>query len=137
MSNKNARKLPPFVPTDEQRERVSILAGNGIPFFIIARCITNPDTGQGIGISTLKHYFRTELKDGRSIADAELIGRAYAMSKTNPAVLIFMLKTRLGWKEPAQEINLRQTYAELVAEATKAKPASPPELSIVNGGKAA
>lgn len=141
MSNPHGR-LPPFVPTPEQRDLVAILAGNGIPHEIIARCITNSATTKPIGKRTLDKHFAHELKDGRKISDAALIGRAYSVAMSGqPTVLIFMLKTRLGWKEPAQEINLRQTYEELVRDAAKKaeeqRKAGGVALTVVEGGKAA
>lgn len=141
MSNKHGR-LPPFTPTEAQRELVAILAGNGIPHEIIARCVTNPDTTLPIGKRTLDKHFADELKDGRAISDAGLINKAYSVAMSGqPAVLIFMLKTRLGWKEPAQEINLRQSYEELVRDAAKKaeeqRKAGGVALTVVEGGKAA
>lgn len=128
-------RLPPYEPTNEDRELVAILAGNGIPHDIICRCIVSPATQEHIGINTLKRHFKPELTDGRAMADAGLIGRAYQMSKTVPAVLIFMLKTRLGWKEPAQDPNMRERYEDLVNKANEVPKLTGPALRVVNGGK--
>lgn len=136
---KDLGRLPKYEPTEEDRDLVAILAGNGIPHAIIARCIKSPDTLEHIGLSTLKRHFKPQLKDGRAMSDATLIGRAYSMSAKNAAVLIFLCKTRLGWKEPTQEINLRQTYEELVRDASKKaeehRKAAAAALVLVQGGK--
>lgn len=135
-------RLPPYEPTDADRNLVAILAGNGIPHHVICRCITSPDTKEHIGLSTLKRHFKPQLADGRGMSDASLIGKAYEVAMSgNPAVLIFMCKTRLGWKEPATEINLRQTYEELVRDAAKRADEQRKEaaaaLTVIQGGKAA
>lgn len=127
-------RLPPFAPTEEQRALVEILAGNGIPHAAICKFVKSPVTDEPINISTLKRHFKGELKDGRHVADAGLIKMAYQMAKTNASVLIFMCKTRLGWKEPAQDVNLHTTYGELVKQATEQPK---PDLKLVQGSKVA
>lgn len=128
-------RLPDYEPTDKDRELVAVLAGNGIPHDIIAKCIFSPATKLAISLSTLRRHYRRELKEGRSIADAGLIGRAYEMSKTVPSVLIFMCKTRLGWKEPAQDPNMRERYEDLVKKADESPRIQGAALQVVSGGK--
>lgn len=124
----------PFVPTKEDRALVAILAGNGIPHKAVCKYVKNPVTKEPIGLATLKRHFVEELEDGRSEANALLIQWAFAQAKDTPSTLIFLLKTRLGWKEPAQDVNLHQTYGELVEAAAKVK--EKPALVVVQGGKA-
>lgn len=127
----------PFEPTKDDRELVGMLAGNGIPHRIVARFIKNPTTGEHIGFNTLKRQFKEELKHGRAQSDALLIKTAFNMATVQfiPSVLIFMLKTRLGWKEPAVDPLMTETYADLVRESAKVHkpPSSPPELKVVGG----
>jgi hypothetical protein len=141
MSNPHGR-LPAFEPTVDQRELVAILSGNGIPQPTICKFVKSPDTGEAISTSTLKKHFKVELIEGRNHSDAKLIESAYkAAIGGNVTMLIFLCKTRLGWKEPAQEINLRQTYEELVRDAAKKaedqRKAGGAALTVVQGSKAA
>ena len=140
-----AKGQVPFEPTDEQRELVAILAGTGVPQSVICRFITWPadalhdDAGKPITDRTLRKVFRAELDEGIEIAHAMLKKTAFHMAVVDkvPAMAIFLLKTRLGWKEPAQDVNLHMTYGELVELAEKKAAEERAKLAVIPGGKAA
>jgi hypothetical protein len=60
--------MPKFEPTPEQRETVRAMAVAKKSQEVIARAITNPRTGRGIGVKVLRKLFPSEL-----IADVELL----------------------------------------------------------------
>lgn len=137
MANRNARRLPPFVPTETQRELVAILVAGGVTHDVIARYIENPATKKPIGVRTLEKHFREELHNGIMLANARLVEKAYHMAiGGEKTMLIFLLKTRMGYKEPAQDVLLHKTWGQLVEEAAAERP-QPPALTVIEGGKAA
>ena len=82
-----------FMPTEEQRYSVSLMASIGIPQKSIALALT-------ISEPTLLKNFSEELKTGRvrtiaKVADS-LVRQALAGNMT---AAIFYLKTQAGWKE--------------------------------------
>jgi len=83
-----------FQPTEEQRRFVEACAMGGIPQEEIAKVV-------GVSIPTLYKYFREELDNGATKANAKVIAVAYqqAISGKSPVMTIFWLKTKLGWKE--------------------------------------
>jgi hypothetical protein len=125
MAKRRAGQIP-FSPTEEQRELVAVLAGAGIPHLTICRFITWPataghDAGKPIVMMTLRKCFRYELNEGMAHSNAKIVKTAHEMivKDKNPALTIFWLKTRMGWKEPAQEVNLSMSYGQLVEQAVK------------------
>lgn len=125
-----------FTATDAERATVAQLAGGGIPQRTICRFVRRFDgvTEKPISISTLKRHFREELDEGRNIADAALLNKAYELAMAgNPQMVIHMTKCRLGWKEPAQEVHLHTTYGELVKKAAELPRPAKPELKVVGG----
>jgi hypothetical protein len=102
---------PAFVPTPEQRAEVKTLAGLGTNHLHIARRI-------GIGLTTLGKCFREELARGIEEANLQVaqsafnqaIGRRWVTGPDGterlercdpvPAMTIFWLKVRAGWREP-------------------------------------
>lgn len=127
---------PEFEPTDEQRELVAVLSSCGIPQATICRFVTwkgiADNSGKTISEPTLRKAFREELDEAGQVAHAKLIRTAFHMATVDkiPSLVIFLLKTRLGWKEPAQDVNLHQTYGQLLDEARKA---GKPDLKVVGG----
>jgi hypothetical protein len=61
-----------FVPTQEQREIVRMLAGCSLPHDRIVRAIRNPLTRRPISVSTLARAFEHELDEGRAVVDQML-----------------------------------------------------------------
>lgn len=85
---------PPFVPTDELRERVKMFKAVGIP---------QPDIARSLGIceNTLLKYFKPELESGATDANF-LVGKTLfekATKDKDTTALIWWSKTRMGWKE--------------------------------------
>lgn len=126
----------PYAPTEAHRDIVARLAAGGIPQLTICRFVPNPATNEPIGLSTLKRHFRAELDDGMRVANAALVSKCYEVAMTgNVTMLIWLTKTRMGWKEPATDVNLRQSYEELVREAAKVPRPESPALKVVTGGR--
>lgn len=90
---------PPFKPTPKQRGFVEGATLAGFPQERIAKHL-------GISVNTMVKHFEAELeiKDQRLAALAET---AYniAMVDKNPAMVMFLLKTQLGWSE-RREIDI-------------------------------
>lgn len=136
----------PFEPTDEQRTLVMALAAAGVPQEQICLEVKWPeaslhqDAGKPITKPTLRKCFRRELDNGMQRANGKVIATAFEMATKDkvPAMVIFWLKTRCGWKEPAQDVNLSLSYLQLVeAAAKKAEEARRAQLTVIEGGKAA
>jgi len=87
-----------FVPTDEERKQVELLAGLGIPVAKIALLVRG-----GIGQSTLYRHFAADMQRGQARADSEIAQTLYQQAMSgNTAALIFWAKTRLRWSEKVQ-----------------------------------
>ena len=91
-----------FVPTDEQRQQVSDLAGFGIKQSDIAKIIYKSN-GKPIKLATLKKYFKAELAVGAVTANAQVVKslfeKAIGNANGSTAAAIFWTKARMGWKE--------------------------------------
>ena len=86
---------PKFTPTVEQRKQVKALAAYGISQDEIAKYID-------VAPKTLRKHFRRELELGIIDAKARIANKLYQIATTgngNVAALIFLAKTRLGWRE--------------------------------------
>lgn len=131
-----ARKQPQFIPTEYQRGLIATLVSCGIAVEAACVFIVNEITGKPINPKTARKVFAIEIDNAREIANAKLVNALFQMAVQDkvPAVAIWLGKVRLGWKEPAQDVNLHQSYGELVEAATK--PKEPPALTVVQGGKA-
>jgi hypothetical protein len=87
-----------FVPTDEERRQVELLAGLGIPVAKIALLVRG-----GIGQSTLYRHFAADMQRGQARADSEIAKTLYQQAmRGNTAALIFWAKARLRWSEKVQ-----------------------------------
>ena len=87
-----------LIPTDEDREMVQDLSGQGVTHKQIARLICG-----GIDKKTLYKHFRDELKYGKARAMATVTGKL--MDKINSgdsASIFFYLKTQAGWRETSK-----------------------------------
>lgn len=85
---------PSFKPTEQQRKQVEAMAAYGVPGADIARVM-------GIGLTTLKKYFRDELDLGHVRANAAVAETCFKMAVSGkvPAATFFWMKTRAGWRE--------------------------------------
>jgi hypothetical protein len=84
-----------FVPTDEQRQKVKLMAGFGLKHEQIAILI-------GIGsAATLRKHFGKELTLGPIEAQANVRKTLFklATSGRNPGATMYWLKTRARWSE--------------------------------------
>lgn len=88
----------PFVPTDEQRRQVEMMAGFGVPQVDISRLI-------GCDKKTLEKYFRDDLDRGMAKANARVTQTLFKMATDgkNTAATIFWLKARAQWREKSPE----------------------------------
>ena len=83
----------PFVVNEALRQKVSHLAGLGVPQDDIANII-------GCAPKTLRKHFRAELDRGVAEANAVIAGCLFATAKAgNIAAMIFWMKTRGRWRE--------------------------------------
>lgn len=80
--------------TNKEREQVKALAGYGLTDLDIANVL-------GFSEATLQRRCGEELKKGRSLAKSAVTQTAYKMAVSGkvPAMTMFWLKTRCGWKE--------------------------------------
>lgn len=92
---------PSYKPTDKNRDLVKMLAGLGIKEADIARVLE-------ISEPTLRKHFRRELDIGITMAVANVGQSLYlnATKKMNVTAQIFFLKTKGGWRETAQVVEL-------------------------------
>nr|WP_052403033.1 DNA methyltransferase [Roseomonas aerilata] len=113
----------PYLPTEEQRRTVRVMAGFGIPQPDIATLLE-------IDPKTLRLHFRRELDCGSVEATVKVAQTLFQMATSgqNTAASIFWMKARAGWREkhevvlsakPAGEM----TDAELEEEIARARAA--------------
>jgi DNA-binding XRE family transcriptional regulator len=90
----------PFAPTPESRKMVNTLASFGVPQEDIASVV-------GVDKKTLRKYFREDLDNAMVKANAmvaqSLYNKAIGSGPQSFTAAIFWAKTRMGWKEPAQD----------------------------------
>ena len=84
-----------FQPTDEQRKEVRALARYGLKHKQIAALLDLAST------TTLRKHFAEELREGPLEAKSQMLGKLFtlAVSGRDPAMTMFWLKTRAGWRE--------------------------------------
>ncbi len=89
---------PKFVPTDEQRRMVQMMAGFGAHQDGIARKLK-------LAPKTLRSHFRHELDCGALDADMQVLNSLFklAVSGKSTAAAIFWAKTRCGWRQTERE----------------------------------
>ena len=81
-----------FIATDAMREKVTYLAGVGVPQDDIAKII-------GCAPKTLRKRFGAELDRGVAEANATMAGYLFNAAKAgNITAMIFWLKTRAHWR---------------------------------------
>src|SRR3954453_3590034 len=113
---------PRFGPTDEQRQRVKVLAGHGLPHQQIA-------TVAGVGsVVTLRKYFHEELTLGPLEAQSNVTRTLFrlATSGRNPSATMFWLKTRARWSEGGK-VEEREVPTTTVWEIHEYQPPRSPE----------
>ena len=90
-SNPNGR--PPYVPTDEHRERVRIVGRHGVP---------HVETAASLGISapTLRKHYRQDLTLASAEANERVLDTLFhlASSRRCASATIFWAKTRCNFR---------------------------------------
>lgn len=82
-----------FVPSKEQHSLVQALAAVGLEQPAIAKYI-------GVGVSTLKRHFKTDLRDGYDRIHAAVAGKLVQKALGgNTACIFFLLTRRFHWRE--------------------------------------
>jgi hypothetical protein len=91
---RQARGRPSYKPSDKDRNQVETMVGLGL---------TADDVCNVMGFSraTLFKYFRDELAVGYSVAKTNVTQKAFEMATSGktPAMTMFWLKCRAGWRE--------------------------------------
>jgi hypothetical protein len=87
---------PPHVPTEQNRQTVSLMVAAGIPLDQIAPCI-------GIHWQTLTKHYAEEIATAATRANAKVAGSLFrkATSDEHPQAVtaaIWWTKSRMGWK---------------------------------------
>lgn len=94
-----------YQPTERDRRTVESMTGFGATQDEIARVI-------GISDVTLRKYFETELQLGVIKANTAVAQSLFenATKHRNVAAQIWWLKTRGGWRELPQQIDMQQSW---------------------------
>ncbi|MBI0535675.1 hypothetical protein D9599_08825 [Roseomonas sp. KE2513] len=98
----------PYVPTEEQRRTVRVMAGFGIPQPDIATLLE-------IDPKTLRVHFRRELDRGSVEATVKVAQTLYQMATSgqNTAASIFWMKARAGWREKHEVVLSAKPAGEM------------------------
>ncbi len=87
-----------FVPSDEERHLVMMMASCGVPYPQIAACITRAPR-EGICVDTLTKYFDHELIVGQAKANTKVAQSLYQQAISgNVAAQIWWTKARMQWR---------------------------------------
>ncbi|VVD29172.1 hypothetical protein [Paraburkholderia dioscoreae] len=97
---------PAFEPTKSDRQLVEQLVAFGIPVEEMVVFVCNK-AGKPISLPTLRKHFALELKQGRLKANVKVAQSLFKKAIAgDTASTIFWLKTRAGWKESPQALEL-------------------------------
>ena len=124
---------PPFVPTDQDRQLVRVMVSGGIEAWAICECLSRK-----ISKGTLRKHFKREIATGAGEANAAVIASLHklavgqrarpaqtvngvhyhAQSEIKPEVRAaqWWTQARMGWKEPATEIDAVVRASVVMAE---------------------
>jgi hypothetical protein len=98
-----------FVPTEQMRLKVSVMAACGVQQAVMCLQIINPQTQEPIDLKTLRKAFREELDNGGEVANSLVVQSLFqkATGKGNQSVTaaIWWTKCRMGWKETVVSEN--------------------------------
>jgi hypothetical protein len=108
------RGRPSYKATQKDRDQVAKLSGLGMTAEGICDIM-------GFSRSTLFKYFGDELKVGGSSAGATVMSKAFTMATSgkHPAMTMFWLKCREGWRE-TQTVTHEEVPAVIVTTSDKA-----------------
>ncbi|SDR17420.1 hypothetical protein [Paraburkholderia tuberum] len=97
---------PSFNATNDQRKLVEQLAAFGIPQEDMVMLVLDSNE-KPISVPTLRKHFRKELTEGLVKANTAVAQALFKKAKAgNVASIIFWLKTRGGWKETPQALEV-------------------------------
>ena len=100
------RTKPPHEPTKAMRDTVSLHAMVGTPQLDICTVL-------GIGIKTLRKYYRKELDTALVQANATIGGALFNKAKSgDTSALLFWLKSRAGFREREREKDKEEETVE-------------------------
>jgi hypothetical protein len=89
----SGRKL--FVPTEQERKQVEMLAGCGVPYVQIAALVRD-----GIHMETLRAKFPDDLMRGKAKANAAVGRNLFEKAMGGDvACMIWWTKSQMGWKD--------------------------------------
>lgn len=105
-------------PTAETRRLVESLSACGVRFADIAGKIDITD-------DCLRKHYKKELDNGRVDANAAVAQTLFNAAKEgNITAAIFWLKTRAGWRETIDDLQIKKLERELQIDAEEAQPAT-------------
>ena len=99
---------PPHKPTEQNRKTVKMMLGVGLKQEQVCAVLD-------ISIPTLRKYYMREIESaepeihamvGQSLIFNAIGGPDRDWSKANMSAAIFVAKTRMGWKEPPQDVKV-------------------------------
>lgn len=100
--------MPRFVPTDEQRHVVGLLAGALLSHDMIAKLVLNPRTERAINVSTLQKHFRDELDTGNTRLKAVILSAFYQLVRERDTnAVLFGMRALLGYNDRDPSVQLR------------------------------
>jgi hypothetical protein len=110
---KAGRGRPPHQPTVESRKYVKSMLGAGLKQDAVCAVLD-------ISENTLRKHYPRELESaefevhalvGQSLVFNAIGGPDRNWQQANMSAAIFYAKTRMGWKEPPQDVNLKAAIA--------------------------
>jgi hypothetical protein len=117
-----------FIPSDDQRIAVRVMAACGIAQDNICRAVINKGTGRKIDLVTLRKEFRNELDSASEVCNGmvaqSLFQKATGDGSQSVTAAIFWLKARAGWRDQPSvapdidelEQQVRATIARALSE---------------------
>ena len=97
----------PFIPTDEHRKIVKDMATAGLTMSMISLMVRWPHNDRPVSCKTLMRHFEHELYEGTMGANVAVGGALFKNAMAgNVSAQIFWAKTRMGWRETAQRVEL-------------------------------
>lgn len=107
----------PWQPTDEERAQVENYVALGYTQEQIAGLM-------GKSIDILAKYCRRELDNGVLKVNGQVGGKLFQKCMAgDTTALIFWAKTRMGWKEPAERVEVHMTLEAMVMKVVEMRKA--------------
>lgn len=104
-SAKGSNGQVPFIPTDGQRARIMTLVAAGFTTDSIAVVMQIP-------AATLERHFAFELRDGKTVVDAKILGGIVESAiEGDKTMRIFYAKSRANWRDMGPSAEAGQAAA--------------------------